>query len=70
MIITPDQSVHIEIATPSTSPTTGALTVVGGVGIVGDVNIAGSITFGGSGTQVSTANLSVTAPFIFQLRLL
>jgi hypothetical protein len=65
MIITPDQSVHIEIATPSTSPTTGALTVVGGVGIVGDVNIAGSITFGGSGTQVSTANLSVTAPFIF-----
>jgi hypothetical protein len=65
MSITPDQNVHIEIATPSISPTTGALTVVGGVGIVGDVNIAGNITFGGSGTQISTANLAVTAPFIF-----
>ncbi len=38
MSITPDLNVHIEIATPSTSPTTGALTVVGGVGIQGDVN--------------------------------
>lgn len=65
MEITPDVNVHIEIPTPSTSPTTGALTVVGGVGITGDVNIAGSITFGGTGTQVSTANLAVTAPFIF-----
>jgi hypothetical protein len=65
MSIIPDDRVHIEIDTPSTSPTTGALTVVGGVGIVGDVNIAGNIVFGGEGTQVGTANLAVTAPFIF-----
>jgi hypothetical protein len=43
MSITPDENVHIEIATVSTSPSTGALTVVGGVGIQGDVNIAGNI---------------------------
>lgn len=71
MEITPDVSVHIEIPTPSTDPTTGALTVVGGVGIQGDMNIQGSvaiegtITFGGGGTTVETANLSVTDPFIF-----
>ena len=71
MSITPDQNVHIEIATPSTSPTTGALTVVGGVGILGDLNIQGSvdiegtIVFGGGGTTVSAANLSVTDPFVF-----
>jgi hypothetical protein len=65
MSITPDQNVHIEIATPSTSPTTGALTVVGGVGISGDVNIDGTITFGGAGTTVETANLAVTDPLIF-----
>jgi hypothetical protein len=65
MTIFPDERVHIEIATPSTSPTTGALTVVGGVGISGDVNIDGTITFGGAGTTVETANLSVTDPLIF-----
>lgn len=65
MVITPDVNVHIEIPTPSTSPTTGALTVVGGVGISGDVNINGTITFGGAGTTVSTANLSVTDPLVF-----
>lgn len=65
MVITPNQNVKINIATPSTSPTTGAFQVVGGVGILGDVNIAGTITFGGSGTTVSTANLSVTDPLIF-----
>ncbi len=69
--ITPDENVHIEIDTPSTSATTGALTVVGGVGIQGDMNIdgdvsiAGTITFGGAGTTVETANLSVTDPFVF-----
>jgi hypothetical protein len=57
--------VHIEIDTPSTSPTTGALTVVGGVGISGDVNIDGTITFGGAGTTVETANLAVSDPLIF-----
>ena len=65
MTITPDQSVKINIGTPSTSATTGALQVVGGVGIQGDVNIAGNIVFGGSGTQVSTANLAVNAPLVF-----
>ena len=65
MSITPDQNVHIEIDTPSTSPTTGALTVVGGVGISGDVNIDGTITFGGAGTTVETSNLAVTDPLIF-----
>lgn len=71
MEITPDQNVHVEINTPSTSPTTGALTVVGGVGIQGDMNIQGdvtiegTITFGGSGTTVETSNLAVTDPAIF-----
>jgi hypothetical protein len=65
MAITPDVSVHIEIPTPSTSPTTGALTVVGGVGISGDVNIAGNISFGGSGTSTSTNNLSVSDSMVF-----
>ena len=65
MSITPDVNVHIEIATPSTSATTGALTVVGGVGISGDVNIAGDITFGGSGTTLSTTTLSVNDPIVF-----
>jgi len=65
MVITPDVNVHIEIPTPSTSPTTGALTVVGGVGISGDVNIDGTITFGGAGTTVETANLAVADPLIF-----
>jgi len=65
MSITPDTNVHIEIATPSTSPTTGALTVVGGVGIQGDVNIAGDIVFGGTGTTLSTTTLSVNDPIVF-----
>jgi hypothetical protein len=65
MVITPDQNIHIEIDTPSTSPSTGALTVVGGVGIQGDVNIDGTITFGGAGTTVETSNLAVTDPLIF-----
>ena len=65
MEITPGVNIHIEIATPSTSPTTGALTVVGGVGIQGDVNIDGTITFGGAGTTVETSNLAVSDPLIF-----
>lgn len=71
MTITPDQSVHIAIPTPSTSPTTGALVVTGGVGIQGDMNIQGNvdiegtITFGGAGTTVETANLTVTDPMVF-----
>jgi hypothetical protein len=76
MAITPADTgvsgnVHIEINTPSTSATTGALTVVGGVGIQGDMNIQGdvaiqgTITFGGGGTTVETANLAVTDPAVF-----
>lgn len=69
MEITPAVNVHIEIPTPSTSPETGALTVVGGVGIQGDmyiagaVNIVGDLTFGGGST--TTENLNVTSPIIF-----
>jgi hypothetical protein len=71
MSITPNQNVHIEIATPSISPTTGAFTVVGGMGVQGDINVAGNvsiageITFGGSGTVVETENLAVVNPMIF-----
>jgi hypothetical protein len=69
MSITPDENVHIEIDTPSTSSTTGALTVVGGVGVQGDMNvegdmsIVGNLTFGGGAT--TTDNLAVVAPMIF-----
>lgn len=69
MEITPDVNVHIEIPTPSTSSTTGALTVVGGVGVQGDMNIegdltiVGDLTFGGGST--TTENLSVTDPLVF-----
>jgi hypothetical protein len=62
MVIIPDVAVHIEIPTPSTSPSTGALTVVGGVGIQGDVNIQGDITFGGTGTTLTTNTLAVSDP--------
>ena len=71
MTITPDSNVKVNIATPSTSPTTGAFQVVGGVGIQGDMNVQGSvaiqgtITFSGAGTTVSAANLSVTDPLVF-----
>ena len=69
--IWPDQTVAVAIATPSTSPTTGAVTVTGGVGISGDMNIAGNvtingqITFAGGSTQVTAQNLAVTDPAIF-----
>jgi hypothetical protein len=71
MIIIPDEQVHIEIATQSTSTTTGALRVAGGMGVTGnvniggDVNINGTISFSGGGTTVETANISVVAPAIF-----
>jgi hypothetical protein len=71
MVITPNANVKVNIATPSTSSTTGAFQVVGGVGIQGDMNVQGSvaiqgtITFGGAGTTVSAANLSVTDPLVF-----
>lgn len=71
MIIIPDEQVHIEIATQSTSPQTGALRVAGGLGVSGnvniggDVNITGTISFTGGGTTVETANISIVAPMIF-----
>ena len=70
MVITPAATgvagnVHIEIQTPSTSPSTGALTIVGGVGIQGDINIAGNVTFGGTGTTLETSTLAVSDPLIF-----
>lgn len=69
MEITPGLNVHIEIPTPSTSATTGALTVVGGVGVQGDMNIAGDVaivgnlSFGGGST--TTSNLAVSDPIVF-----
>lgn len=69
--IIPDLTVHVDIPTPSVSPTTGAVTVKGGVGIEGDLNIAGdvningTISFAGGGTTVVSENLAVTDPAIF-----
>jgi len=69
MVITPNTSVAINIATNSTSATTGALTVVGGVGIGGNVfitgntSITGTITVGGG--AFSSNNLTVSDPIIF-----
>jgi hypothetical protein len=69
MSITPDENVHIEIDTPSTSASTGALTVVGGVGVQGDMNVAGDVSIVGNlsfgGGSTSAENLSVTNPMIF-----
>ena len=71
MEIVPDTRVSINIATASSSTTTGALVVAGGMGVTGNVNIggnvniAGTIAFGGGGTTVQTANLAVVDPAVF-----
>ena len=69
MSITPDENVHIEIDTPSTSASTGALTVVGGVGVQGDMNVAGDVSIVGNlsfgGGSTSAENLTVTNPLVF-----
>jgi hypothetical protein len=63
--------VVINIATNSTSTTTGALRVNGGVGLIGNlyvggnVNVVGNISFGGAGTSVTTTNITVDAPITF-----
>ncbi len=63
--------IDVNIATTSTSTTTGALRVRGGVGIqgnlnvAGNVNIVGNLTFGGNGTSVSTSTLTVESPITF-----
>ena len=48
MIIIPNETVHIEIDTESTSSTTGALVVAGGIGSAGNVNIAGDLDVNGT----------------------
>jgi len=69
MEITPDQNVHIEIPTASTSSSTGALTVVGGVGVQGSMNVAGNVSIVGNlsfgGGSTTTSNLSVSDPLVF-----
>jgi hypothetical protein len=66
MIIIPDEQVHIEIATESTSPTTGALRVAGGMGISGNANILGDVFINGSlqvsGGAFETQTLVSSAP--------
>ena len=69
MVITPNTSVAINIATNSTSATTGALTVAGGLGVGGNVyingntNIQGTITVGGGAFESN--NLTVSDPIVF-----
>ena len=41
MTIYPNNTVYINLATPSTSTSTGALTVSGGIGVLGNVNVGG-----------------------------
>lgn len=67
--IIPNNRVHIEIPTQSTSSTTGALTVAGGMGVQGNVNVAGNVSIVGNlsfgGGSTTTANLSVSDPLVF-----
>lgn len=75
MKIFPNEKVHVEISTQSTSPTTGAFTVVGGAGISGNLNVAGNQNIVGNvniqgsisvaGGQFTTQNLSSTDPLLF-----
>ena len=44
MAIIPNDRVHIEIDTQSTSTTTGALVVAGGQGLTGNLNIGGNLS--------------------------
>lgn len=63
--------VEVNIATTSTSTTSGALRVRGGVGIQGNLNVAGDVaivgnlSFGGNGTSVSSSTLTVENPITF-----
>lgn len=68
MIITPDESVRISIATDASSANTGALQVVGGVGVQGSMYVQGNQTIQGdlivNGSQViqSIENLAAAGP--------
>lgn len=67
MIIIPDEQVHIEIPTASTSATTGALRVAGGVGITGDTNTLGYLSvegtvYGGDSAKAFETSASLTNP--------
>jgi len=63
--------ITVNIATTSTSTTTGAMRIAGGLGVQGNVNVGGNvfingnISFGGSGTTVTTQNLAVQSPIVF-----
>lgn len=48
LVISPNENVAIHIATESTSPSTGALTVDGGLGLQGNLNLIGTVTADGS----------------------
>jgi cytoskeletal protein CcmA (bactofilin family) len=69
MVITPNTSVTVNIATNSVSATTGALVVAGGLGVGGNVyisgntNIQGTITVGGGAFESN--NLTVSDPIVF-----
>jgi cytoskeletal protein CcmA (bactofilin family) len=69
MVITPNTSVSVNIATNSISSTTGALVVAGGLGVGGNVyingntNILGTITVGGGAFESN--NLTVSDPIVF-----
>ncbi len=77
LVITPNQQVKINIATDSTSATTGALVVAGGLGITGsmfvngnadiqgNLSLQGTISVAGAGTTFQTANVAVVDPMIY-----
>jgi cytoskeletal protein CcmA (bactofilin family) len=56
-------TLEVSDTTPSTSDTTGALTVAGGVGIVGDVYVGGTIDVAGPVTLSGMLDVTGTAEF-------
>ena len=77
LVITPNQQVKINIATDSSSATTGALVVAGGVGITGsmfvngnaaiqgNLSLQGTISVAGASTTFQSANIAVVDPMVF-----
>jgi len=57
-------SVNVPTNIPSTSPTTGAITVAGGVGIGGAVNTAGNVTIQKSAPRLSFDATDANGPYI------